>query len=1136
MADTGNPLERGPVVGTELKENIAEGYQKLGNVVQEPFKPGVTGDMVYQQAEARAQAITALASGVEKGLSPLIDGMITNYKQQSAGSDYAAGAAAGLAGSNAPGAGSLEGIGGAAQSGSPVPAAAPGGPGEAPTGSSPQIARGSDGISSVIPGLSSLFGGGGAGYSKSYGAGLISASETADSQAAVQLRAKYTGDPEGFKGAWDAYVQGRNYGAFGNEYGTKANLQAISIGGQHYNSMVTQKASQDVIASGQAVKSQIGSVSNDMSALARGGQMGSQQFDELQDKLQDLYGQLNDNPGLAKPEGKSYDDQLKERLNSFQADNIVGRVDDAQRNGGASAAKKAVGDAIDKIPGLSDTERAQFLQQGEARIRYNEGINKDETAINLTAFNNIKEKIKAGDRSPDVSAALDGVIATAGRTGDHVLATDAGYVKTSLKAMPAGLSPSEVRGSAGTAPVGDMVANANAIKRIESAGSGGYSALGPVTKSGDRAYGAYQVMGNNIASWTQAALGHSMTSQEFLNDPKAQDAVFNHQFGLYIQKFGNPQDAASAWFTGRPISASSAAARDLGGKGTSGAQYVALFNKYRGLPAETAPPNVQTPEGGIASTTSEAPGRTTPFTDEQLRANPGLYASYTDLAAGDMENRKAAAEAQGPALETAISNHTLPAPEALAQYTQLAQDIPGEQDKLARITGGAMALAEKGGGGVGGGFGPSTVPGGGGSGTYKDQVAAMVAGKGDLFAAGVAAAHDKMLDEEASFAKSHPIEYAARKGWALQPPPINFQDPNSVAQGFRANAQITNAVTSREPGVSLSAIPENQKPQVNAWLANGPSQSAQAILDGIAALPPAARDATVSDMKDSILGMAKSGDPTKMEAAHSLMDQVWRASPITFEGKMGKDALSDLRAWQDKKQFMTPEQLAKDAMTANDPNVVRAREGLKDQADTLLKPVTGKTIVDGMVAAGAAGTVARWNPFRQDYSPISDAPAQSLGAVREDYADAYRHQFGQTGDATAADNYAKEIVASKWTFSPTNGGRLTAFAPETSPAYPQVNGSRTYIGDQLNDFMIANGHGGAQAYLVPDGSTEAEIKSGAAPGYRVVALGNDGQYAALPKTARFYANPKAAQARANEDFETANRPTAQGGPIWGGGQ
>ena len=89
----------------------------------------------------------------------------------------------------------------------------------------------------------------------------------------------------------------------------------------------------------------------------------------------------------------------------------------------------------------------------------------------------------------------------------------------------------------------------DAIAGIESAGSGDYGALGPSTKGGDRAYGRYQVMGANIPEWTQAALGRSMTPQEFLQNPEAQDAVFDHRFGSYVQKYG-PEGAARAWFAG----------------------------------------------------------------------------------------------------------------------------------------------------------------------------------------------------------------------------------------------------------------------------------------------------------------------------------------------------------------------------------------------------------------------------------------------------------------------------------------------------------------------------------------------------------------------------------------------------------
>ena len=52
-----------------------------------------------------------------------------------------------------------------------------------------------------------------------------------------------------------------------------------------------------------------------------------------------------------------------------------------------------------------------------------------------------------------------------------------------------------------------------------------YDIRGAKTRSGDRAYGAYQVMGANIPSWTREVLGRSMTPEQFLADKGAQDQV-----------------------------------------------------------------------------------------------------------------------------------------------------------------------------------------------------------------------------------------------------------------------------------------------------------------------------------------------------------------------------------------------------------------------------------------------------------------------------------------------------------------------------------------------------------------------------------------------------------------------------------
>ena len=120
----------------------------------------------------------------------------------------------------------------------------------------------------------------------------------------------------------------------------------------------------------------------------------------------------------------------------------------------------------------------------------------------------------------------------------------------------------------------------NALGTIES--SNNYGALGPETGKG-RAYGRYQVMDFNIPTWTQEALGQSMTPDQFLANEKAQDAVARYKFGQYVEKTGNPFDAASMWFSGRPMAQAGQAA-DV--TGTNVPEYVGRFANALGLNPE----------------------------------------------------------------------------------------------------------------------------------------------------------------------------------------------------------------------------------------------------------------------------------------------------------------------------------------------------------------------------------------------------------------------------------------------------------------------------------------------------------------------------------------------------------------------
>ena len=137
------------------------------------------------------------------------------------------------------------------------------------------------------------------------------------------------------------------------------------------------------------------------------------------------------------------------------------------------------------------------------------------------------------------------------------------------------------------AAAGGMNAYSNAISSVESGGR--YDAIGPATRSGDRAYGKYQVMGANIPAWTRKHLGRELTPQQFLADKDAQEKVFAGEFGGYVQKYGNPQDAASMWFSGRP--AAQGAGRNDGY--TSQPEYLRRFNAALGGGASAPVQTVQ---------------------------------------------------------------------------------------------------------------------------------------------------------------------------------------------------------------------------------------------------------------------------------------------------------------------------------------------------------------------------------------------------------------------------------------------------------------------------------------------------------------------------------------------------------------
>jgi len=162
---------------------------------------------------------------------------------------------------------------------------------------------------------------------------------------------------------------------------------------------------------------------------------------------------------------------------------------------------------------------------------------------------------------------------------------------------------------------------AGAISSIESGGN--YKAIGPPTKTGDRAIGKYQVMANNIGPWSEEILGRKVTPQEFIASPEIQDKIFQGKFGQYADKYG-PEGAARAWFAGE------GGMNDPNRKdvlGTTVAGYGAKFSKALGYsPEEKRPTDVSASKKqnwwDDAPLAQEAPGTGVPKLEPGKEGGP----------------------------------------------------------------------------------------------------------------------------------------------------------------------------------------------------------------------------------------------------------------------------------------------------------------------------------------------------------------------------------------------------------------------------------------------------------------------------------------------------------------------------------
>ncbi len=382
--------------------------------------------------------------------------------------------------------------------------------------------------------------------------------------------------------------------------------------------------------------------------------------------------------------------------------------------------------------------------------------------------------------------------------------------------------------------------------------------------------------------------------------------------------------------------------------------------------------------------------------------------------------------------------------------------------------------------------------------------------------------------ERSDLVKDDPVSAASVYKGLSPVPGLNFSSHDAF-KGSLSDRQTRLGVTKQsEPTAGDNPLTKTDREQIASTLPNLKGDQAFSALQAMnSTFKPEQMLAVLQDdkIKGAIMGLARSGDPAKMQAAYSFLDSQNRTNPMTFAATWGQEAEHDLHTWQASTQFQPADVAAKQMMEANDPSTARAVKERNTAAEDLLKPITADQVLSKIQThpwlswipgSGLAGIA--------DGAPVSDTAAMSPDEVLADYRESFRDDYARSGDKTSADKYARDQVAKKWGVSAANNGRLMAYPPEK---YVQpVDGDQSWIGKQLdadlksflgpmgtyqkgNDFAPggitpttdaeakALGQYEAPRALVADQKTIADISAGRPPSYRVIIQDQNGRFHAL---------------------------------------
>lgn len=578
-----------------------------------------------------------------------------------------------------------------------------------------------------------------------------------------------------------------------------------------------------------AITTQIEDAQNAFLVMARKGGRDTPEAVEAFATVRRLYNDLGKNPAFGYP-AERVESEIARVDSLAMTEAIVGEVDRTYDRNGRAAAQRYLTDNIlnnEKLR-ISPDQRSKAYSQGLARLQFRDGETKAQVDAHRQTVSTIVTGLQSRVQIPD--AQVDEAIGRAQALGDaeSVKKLEAARTVAALRRGTGLTDEQELRQFAGVGSGPQSGAQQQVYQRFLAGGLSPVMAFGLLGnigmessfntsarnagdgRDGSDSIGLAQWNGPRAAALKQFAQARG---RDWRDVETQADFVVHELRTTERRAFNALSTATTAEEAGR------AAIGYFRPAGFSWANPDGAHNSGKRI--DSARVLAQTLGGGAAPAAS-------PFTPEQLRANPFLGSAWIQAQVADQKEVIATASRIADAISTGIDKGMLPDPQTFAALLQIADQFP---DQLGRTRNDLIAKAQ--------GYDDSQIALGQPT-TVGDQLVrdAMAAAQGaPILVQQTAQAMKDAYDRGVKNLKDQPWNEAVRRGWAkMEPAPLDLTNQGSLNAGFALRAEIAGAIAARS-GAGQSALSPGDVAQISNVWNYGTADQKSSILAAISQLP-----------------------------------------------------------------------------------------------------------------------------------------------------------------------------------------------------------------------------------------------------------------------------------------------------------